>query len=570
MKKKLTHKQKKQLQALLARSEQAFSLGRMDVLEKLCLQIDNLCRHHPDALHYRGIIALQAGDAEVATSCFRQALAGAPKQPVFHANMGAALLMQGRAEAALDAYRQAVALDKRLLVAQLGYANCLLQSGRAAQAAVWLEQLPTRHLDDDRICLLAFRLCYEASQWDHACDYLKRILKINPSHADAHYGLALLAVAAGYFDEAMEEVGITLANNPGHVDAYKVLVDIYNFSDMHDAYLTAMQELYQQQDLPSKDKATLSFALGKAMHNLAQYERAFEFYREGNMLRRSMMPYNHRQALAGMYAAAGAIPPAESAGSSENNLPIFIVGMPRCGSTLVEQILAAHPDVESRGECGLFPLAIQAMGASDELHADLSIYNSDQWRQLGDHYLEQLNNRHRARHLTDKTLSNFFWLGAIYAALPHARVVHVRRNPMDSCVSIYRHDLQGSDFQFGFDLQELGEYYLAYLQLMQHWRSILPGRFLYELDYETLVADPEGETRRLLQACELEWDESCLRFERVNNRVLTASVTQVRHGINADSVSAWKRYEKHFQTLLDMFVEIEAYSTDGKHATVLK
>jgi len=154
------------------------------------------------------------------------------------------------------------------------------------------------------------------------------------------------------------------------------------------------------------------------------------------------------------------------------------------------------------------------------------------------------------RHITDKSLANIRFVGAIHCALPKARIVHVRRHPLDTCLSIYRLNIQGEAFDFGRDLEELGYYYQMYLKLMQHWRDTLPEGVMYELTYERLVADQKGETRKLLDACGLEWSDQCLQFQQARNAVRTASVAQVRRAIYTDSMAAWKRYEQHLAPLI--------------------
>jgi len=556
MKKKLTNKQKKLLNGLLVKASNAFALGRMDILAQLCKQIDSVQQSHPDVNHYRGVIAMQSGDADAAIDYFRSAIAAAPGRCVFYVNLGAALLLQNKVCDALAAYQQALTLDKRELAAHLGYAQCLLQMDKPVQAIEWLQQLPARYQRDTGASMLAFRACYNAVRMGDARQHLLRVLQLQPGHAGAHYGLALLAAAAGRFEEAISEVQATLAADAGHADAYKVLADIHRFSDPDDPYLLAMHALYQQPNLSTAKRAVLAFALGKAMHDLAQYDRAFQFYQKANTLRHSAMTYDHAGELARIHAVITTNAELLTSGSSsvDDVVPIFIVGMPRCGSTLVEQILAAHPDVESRGECGLFQQVMQDLRAPGAFLADQDMNDAAQWCALGEAYLARLKTK-GVGHVTDKTLPNMLCLGAIHAALPQAKIVHVRRNPIDTCLSIYRNDLRGQDMQFGFDLNELGEYYVAYQQLMQHWREVLPPGVMYELDYESLIADQTGETRRLLVACGLIWHEQCLQFSQVRNHVFTASAVQVRSGINTGSLAAWRRYEKHLQPLIRILGE---------------
>jgi len=559
MKQRLSSKQKKQLKALLEKASHSFAIGGMEILEKICQQIDTLQANHPDVENFRGVIAMQAGDVACAIAHFRSAIAQASKRSEFHSNLAAGLLQQQQYTEALKVYRQAIALDKHALLAQIGYANVLMAMEAYEQAITVLEQLPHKYQHDSNICMALFRACYGAAQLDQARKPLERILRQQANHAGAHYGLALLAMHDGRFDDAMSEVQTVIAAEPGYTDVYKILADIHRFTSSTDADLVNMIAQYDSMDDQASGRASLAFALGKIMADIGEYDRAFQFYENANTCRRQDMDYDHADALAVLTSVSQtytATVPALNSGST-NSAPIFILGMPRCGSTLVEQILAAHPDVCARGECNAFQLAASTCCETEEdvlQPAHLSGFSSQQWQHLGGAYLQRLH-VDDALHVTDKTLPNIAWVGAIQHALPAARIVHVRRNPLDTCLSIFRNDLQGSGFQYGFDLQELGEYYAAYLQLMQHWRDVLPDGVMYEIDYEQLVSHQESETRKLLEACGLSWHAPCLQFNQQRNAVFTASVVQVRGTMNNNSVAGWKRYARHLQPLIDLLGE---------------
>jgi len=489
------------------------------------------------------------------------AIALAPCRSEFYVNLAAVYLLQGRTHQALVTYQQAAERDPRSLAIMVGYANCLMKLGEHDQALQVLQRLPDKYQGDERVCMLACQICHEVLRLEEAEMYISRLLQRVPDHVGAHYRMGLLAMYAGHFEKAASQARRAIALDPGYADAYKLLADIRKFSDKSDPDLLAMLDLYQQVDPDSEDRVTLAFSLGKVMHDLKQYDRAFRFFEEGNALRRQSFAYHHADTLALIRNAIlpDAVMPTHASRDPDDATPIFIVGMPRCGSTLVEQILSAHPDVQARGECNAFRLAAESVAAEGSFDsmlrpADMAGYSDQQWRAVGDACLARLCCG-GAAFVTDKTLPNIAWIGAIHAALPHARIIHVRRNPLDNCLSIYRTNLQGSDFQFGFDLHELGEYYAAYRQLMQQWRRIFPDGVMYELDYEQLVADQRGETRKLLEACGLSWHETCLQFNKESYGVLTASAVQVRSGINTDSLAAWKRYEKHLQPLIRLLGE---------------
>jgi hypothetical protein len=247
------------------------------------------------------------------------------------------------------------------------------------------------------------------------------------------------------------------------------------------------------------------------------------------------------------------------------NTPIFIIGMPRCGSTLVEQILAAHPNVASKGECEFFEKVLAEENATDKplTFERITAFTPEHWGSIGQRYLQRLKmNASEVTRVTDKSLTNIRLVGPIHYALPKARIIHIRRHPLDTCLSIYKNNLLGALHDYGRNLGQLGYYYRMYLRLMQHWRNILPAGTMYELDYENLINDQEGETRKLLDYCGLPWSDQCLSFQKAKNVVRTASVTQVRQPVYNSSLAAWKRYEKNLQPLIKILGP--EYSTEYK------
>ena len=286
----LKAKDKKRLKELLGKAEVALGLGRMDVLEHLCGQIELLAPEHVDALHYRGVIALQSGKVEQAVDHMRKAVERSPKCYVYCINLGAALLLQGDAAGALLSYKQAAVLNRRDISAQLGCADSYMALQQALQAVQILKPLLLKFPADISLNMRCFRAYYAAALPDEGRVCLLNVLATDADHAGAHYGLALLAVAAGQFEDAEKEVLAVLASSPEHVDAYKLLADVHSFS-ARDEHLSAMLELHERLDGASR--ATLSFALGKVFHGLKQYERAFIYYNEANSLRRQTLTYDH-------------------------------------------------------------------------------------------------------------------------------------------------------------------------------------------------------------------------------------------------------------------------------------
>ncbi len=241
---------------------------------------------------------------------------------------------------------------------------------------------------------------------------------------------------------------------------------------------------------------------------------------------------------------------------SPSSVPVFIVGMPRSGSTLIEQILAGHPAVFSAGETELLAEAILRRGlAASEQGAWgtwLSKVSAQELKEIGEDYVRQITAEApaSATRVIDKGLANFQLLGLIYLVLPNARIIHVHRDPLDTCVSCYS-KLFGRGLGFTYDLAELGRYYVAYERLMDHWRRVLPPQMLIDVRYEDVVEDLEGQARRLLEHCGLEWDPRCLQFHDLERWVHTASAAQVRKPLYRSSIGRWRAYEPHLGPLID-------------------
>lgn len=555
---RLSNNKKRKIRLLTEQAYKQLQAGALDMCEHVCRQVEALHPDEPELDNIRGLMASRLGRAQDAIRFFRRAVDKAPRRAEFHVNLAGLLLSAGQADEALSHYCMALRRHPGILPAQLGKASALVALGRHQEAIAELEPLQRRRPRDTDLMMRLFRACYHAGDTDKAEQWLRRVLELEPEHSDAHYSLALLLLERGDVREGEGEVRAALRARPDHADAAVLLAELKRFEaepDAHDIALLA--NMYQQAEEGSPERARLGFAYGKVLDDLGRVDEAFACIHEANEIAHKHSEYNADAELAHLEAIIAAYTPEvlQHAAPNEEQTPIFIVGMPRCGSTLVEQILASHPDVAPRGECSLFEETLwrigRAQGAPLTLD-NLGAYTPEQWQALGEQYLHALRTgvSPAVKRITDKTLSNIRFVGAIHCAFPHARIIHVRRDPMDTCWSIYRHHLLGPLFDYGRNLGELGYYYRMYQRLMAHWRSILPQGTMYELDYEQLVAEPERQIRDLLAACELPFDERCLRYYETDTDVRTASFMQVRRPMNDGSIGAWRPYAKHLAPLM--------------------
>jgi len=539
---------------MVEQAGQALSVGRKDVCEKVCVKIEAIWPDSPDLANMRGVLASWADEHEKAEEYFVRAFNAAPKRFEFCKNLATHYAHRKKPLDAARLYRHALNLEPSSLPVALGLARALSDLREFDEAHAVLEQARRWHPNDVDV-LMGLCMVYQwTDRYTEALACLDKVLARIPDHEDANYRKARLLRARGELAAAETVVRKTLSLNPFHVHAGCMLANLKAFVSRDDEDIALLTAIYHEVEPDSPERGHISFALGKVMEDLREDDQAFAWFREGNDIRHQSSSYDadaelaHLQAIMQYYTADVC----ERNSGLTDATPVFIVGMPRCGSTLVEQILAVHPDVRSRGEWVSMEASIAMHTQEEPLTLEhMTNFTPEQWRELGRLFLKRLKTPFpEALRITDKSLFNIRLIGAIHCALPEATIIHVRRHPLDTCWSIYKSDLEGRMFDFAYNPGELGYYYRMYLRLMQHWREVLPKGVMYELDYEALVAHQEEETRKLLNACGLPWNDRCLAFNKARNLVRTLSVAQVRKPIYSGSIGRWKRYEKHLGPLI--------------------
>ncbi|HET9351351.1 MAG TPA: sulfotransferase, partial [Burkholderiales bacterium] len=337
-----------------------------------------------------------------------------------------------------------------------------------------------------------------------------------------------------------------------------------------DADVEAMLKQLASPALSDEARAQFSFALGKALEDRGDYPGAFAHFAAGNRLRRALESYDPVQTEVineRIRAVFDADFLARHAGKGDPDpAPIFVVGLPRSGSTLIEQILASHSQVDATHELPEVGRLIQnisrARAGKVAYPEAVRDFDAAAFAAQGRAYLDATRQyRHGAPRFIDKNPNNFASLGLLALALPNARFINARRHPLDTCVSCYR-QLFARGQPFTYDLVELGEYYLEYDRMMTHWRDVLPGRVL-DVQYEDVVADLEGQVRRLLDFCGLPWEDACLRFHETERAIRTASSEQVRRPIYGGSIGTWRRYEREIAPLVEVLAPLlQRYGRD--------
>lgn len=517
---------------------------------------------------------------------YKQALTLDPGYAEAHSNLSFLLSSQGHFDDAVAAGRRAIELNPRLTDAYLNIAEAETQRLQLGEALRWLNALHA--FAPDHVGGLTARglVLRKGERFDEALLCMRRALALAPDDANVHnamgnvlQGLGLHDEALGHFDqaaalpgsvveeallaraalflesgrkeeaaEAFEQVALAF---PGSIRAMVGRSDSKKFK-ADDPDIDAMEAgLARSEGLLLSDKLATHFALGKAYLDTGDSARAFQHLDTGNRLKRATFAFDPRATQEWMQRIAeiftDEFQSVRQGGGVASSLPVFIIGMPRSGTSLVEQILASHPQVQGAGELSSLRLAVENMGAFPQ---SLVSCSSDDLARIGQDYLERITPLAKGRdRLVDKMPGNFMFAGLIPLILPGARIIHCRRDPVDTCLSCYSKQFGGEQL-FTYDQTELGQFHLDYQDLMAHWRELLPTECFIEVDYESVVDDLEGQAKRLIDFIDLPWDDACLDFHNTQRVVRTASVNQVRQPIYKTSKGRWRAHAEQLGPLL--------------------
>jgi tetratricopeptide (TPR) repeat protein len=499
-------------------------------------------------------------------------------------------------------YRQILTRHPDNVSAMRLWARLGIEQNRYAEAEVLLRRAVELAPGFSRAWTDLCKVQFEQELHDETIKSAKRLITLNPHATDGHIWLAAGSASSGHHGDAVEAYDAALEIEPDHVgalcgkgnacrtfgdqeaavaafresikvnplhaEAYWSLANMKTFR-FEDHEVDQMLALLPDERIPTEGRVQLNNALGLEFDGRREFDRAFEFIDHGNMLRRGEEFYDRVENEEKIDLSIDAFSQQfleENAGHGDPDpAPIFIVGLPRSGSTLLEQILSSHSLVDGTHELADLGKIIRSTPqfTGPRLRYPTSIENldTDGFKRLGKEYIERTR-RYRGDRVffTDKNPNNFAHVGLLHLVLPNAKIINARRHPLDSCFGSYK-QLFAQGQPFTYDLVEVGEYYLQDQRLMDHWHEVLPGKVL-DVHYEDVVADLEGQVRRILEYCKLDWEASCLRFHETNRSVKTASSEQVRQPIYSSSVNDWRNYESHLDSLIDVLEPLLAALPD--------
>jgi len=502
----------------------AFGLGMLDDAQRFWSVAIARDPAYAEAHYNLGVLHHQCGRLDAAARSLSRAVTLQPSNAPAHNNLGVVLLDCRRFREAVVLLQRAVELDPTNAEALNNLGLAQIEVGALAAARINLDRAIALKPDLAQALNTRGMLQVETGALEAGAEDLDAALRIDPDYGQAHLNRALVSRA-----------------KPGA------------------PWVAGIQAAYERRlSLPSGAAAAIAFAAGKVREDLGEFDAAFDAYAEGNRLRHALQPFDEAEdcrtndALLRSFDRqlyAGILPPQNSPSMSEApRHPIFVVGMPRSGTSLIEQILASHPEIRGAGELTLLSELVASLPPGVPEPAGRASWIQT-LRELGAQYLEGVWSTGVSSFVVDKMPGNYRHVGLMPLMLPKARIIHVVRDAADTCFSCFATSFRRGH-EYSYDLAVLGRYYQRYARLMQHWRSILPPGVMIDVRYEELVQDIEGQSRRMLAHLGLPWHERCLRFYENDRPVSTASFAQVRERAYTRSIARWKRFERHLAPLL--------------------
>lgn len=509
--------------------------------------------HFTEPLNNLGTVFLEQQEFKQAWNYFNRARILAPTSADTHCNLGLALLGLNQRRDAFLYFKQALQYKPDYAESYYGIAKIYLLEHNLSAAENAIHKAISLKPQRVECYQLLADIDHEQGKHEQALQHLDHALSLEPTHGSLHLSKGSILMELGELSRA-EKQFLKAAEYPSidtQLLAQYSLVQLHKIQPEHSSLQALLSMAHHLQDISSSKQAYLYFALGKCYDDMGEWSKAFIYFTQGCHLKRKRINYDSKEQVEFTQKLMQSFTQETidylRAFANPSALPLFIVGMPRSGSTLIEQILASHPDVYGAGELTYLNDLIQPYYPDRMLQL-----SEDRLRAIADNYLSALQNKSPdALRITDKMPHNFIAIGLIHALLPHAKIIHIKRNPLDTCLSCYT-KLFSEGHLYSYDLTELGHYYLCYERIMAHWRSILPADAYLEIQYEDMIQDLETETKRLLDYCELPWDPACLDFYHSQRQVRTASFMQVRKPLYSSSVNKWRHFEHELAPLMNM------------------
>jgi len=527
-----------------------YQTGRYVDAEKLSVSITEEFPKHPFAWKVLAAVLKKMGKINESLVVGQKSVQLDPQDAGAHNNLSILLQQaQGRLKEAEESCRQAIKLKPDLADAHYNLGNTLKKQGRLDEAEASYTQAITLKPDYSEAHYNLGNTLKELGRLEEAETNYRKAIALKPDYAEGHNNLGVTLQEQGRLDEAETNYRKAIALKPDFAEAHRHLTLLKKF-DAQDKQYSKMQELYLDKNISEEQRCHINFGLAKACEDLGDLEKAFQHYREGNVLRKKLLNYNINQDIELFRQIKSTYPQIEQNSLtpdklSKNLMPIFIIGLPRSGTTIVEQIISSHSKVTGAGELNF------AAQFGSSIARGLSDSNTDSLINFRERYLFKLQSVSNGNLIvTDKMPQNFRYIGLLAAAFPEAKIVHVKRNPAAVCWANYKQYFEVKSTGYCNTIDDVISYHKLYESLMVFWTNTLSKR-IYNLDYEQLTVNQESETRQLIDYLDLDWDEKCLSPQNNKRNVATASNVQIRKKVYRDSSEQWKKYQPFLNGAFD-------------------
>jgi len=491
------------------------ALGQLENASKMFKNAFTLQPNYAEAHFNHGVVARAMGEVVLASESYKNAIILLPNYPDAHNNLGNVFKDLGRLEEAIECYEWAITYKPEFAEAHNNLG--IVQS--------------------------------DMGQFNLSLKSYETAISINPAYVDALFNLAITNKQLGNKSLSVKILVKVLKLNPDYVLAHRNLSEVKHY-EKNDLQIVKMKQLISKKNLSQSDLIGLNLALSKVYEDLGDHDKQFKFLKQGNDQRKKELNYSFDQSLK-LYLTIKELfklplpPIKKSSYSSSKFRPVFIVGMPRSGTSLVEQIVSSHREVHGAGELEYFSPILSSI-----LTNEIDTITEKDILSIRDQYLSKVSSlRFTQGIVTDKMPANFRYIGLILAAFPEAKIIHLKRDARATCWSIYKHYFDSKGNGFSCNQDDLAKYYGLYSEMMAFWHELYPNK-IYDITYEDLTTNQEEETRKLLEYCDLDWDENCLNFHENNRAVKTASALQVREKMYQGSSDDWKKYEAYLKPLI--------------------
>ncbi len=505
--------------------------------------------HYAEAYNNLGHSLKEQRNLDEAFSCLEKAIKLKPHYAEAHNNLGNVLKEKGYFDEAAISFNEALRMDPKYEKAYINLGNLLREKGERFEAISLLKQVIKLNKNLWEAHYILGSCLQELNRINEAMNSYNMAIQIDPKNALAFHGMGTCHQQKGNFSEAMESYKTAIGLKPDFAKCHRTISNLKKYT-LGDPHAKQMEDLYQNNDIEDSERSQICFALAKVFEDLGELEKAFRFLKEGNTIQREVLNYNYQQdkeIFSRIKKAFGIFRKhrIECKDGTSNPRPIFILGMPRSGTTLVERIISSHSKVKGAGELALLSYHGKSLAIGESKSDGKSLV------QLRTAYLKHLQSlANQSAYITDKMPHNFQYIGLIFCTLPEAKVIHVTRDPKATCWSNYKVSFSGEDLRYSYDLTDIVKYYKLYQDLMKFWNHHFPRR-IYNLDYDKLTVDQNIETKNLLNYIGLEWEDSCLNPENNTQNILTASITQARKKVYKGSSKHWLKFEPFIGNVFD-------------------